>query len=62
MFEKRKVPQGIKRLIPLDLLPLNLNAFRLSPLLCRLIGYSDEVLSLPAEYSLDMGNVECLED
>jgi hypothetical protein len=63
-IEKRKVLQGIKPLVPHRRLPLNLNAFCLLHLLLlrRLIGYSDDVLPLPTEDSLDMGNVECSED
>jgi hypothetical protein len=57
-IEKRKVLQGIQRLVPHRHLPLDLNAFRpLRLLLCRLIGYSDKVLPLHAEASLEMGNV-----
>jgi hypothetical protein len=65
-IDKKKGLQGIKCLVPHCRLPLTLHAFSLLRLLRllrgRLISYSDEVLPLPAEFGLDMGNVECLED
>ena len=61
--EKKKVPQGIKPLIPHRRSPHNLNASRLLHgfFCCHSMGYSDEVLPLHAE-SLDMGNVIRSED
>ncbi len=61
MIEKKKVLQGIKPLVPHRRLPLNFRPL-LGLLRCRPIGYSDEELPLPAEGSLDMGNVACSED
>jgi hypothetical protein len=65
-IEKKNGLQWIKRLIPHRRLPLTLHTFsllRLLPPLCgRLVSYSNEVLPLPTEDSLDMGDVACSED